>query len=222
MSKIDKSVMEFLGSLAANNSKEWFDGNRSWYADARRSFEVFVQELIDGTVEFEPVLKGLEAKSCIYRINRDIRFSNDKTPYKTNFGALIMKGGRKNFTRHPGYYIHVEPGKSFISGGAYMPPPDMLAAIRMRISEQPEELLEIINSSGFRKYFSKIEGSRLKKAPKGFDPAHKHIELLKFKDYYVDIHVPDSRITEPGYMHYVLDVFREIKPFHDFIDSSCD
>lgn len=222
MSKIDRNVIDFLSQLAANNSKEWFDGNRKWYADAKHNFEVFVQELIDGVVEFEPVLKGLEAKSCIYRINRDIRFSNDKTPYKTNFGALIMKGGRKNFTMHPGYYLHVEPGKCFISGGAYMPPPDMLTAIRGKISERTEEFLEIINSAGFKKYFSEIEGSRLKKAPKGFDPQHKHIELLKFKDYYVSIHVPDSEVVKPGYVNYALDVFRAIKPFHEFIDSAND
>ena len=218
MTKIDKNTIEFLRLLSVNNNKEWFDNHRSMYTKAKNNIEIFVQELINEIIEFEPVLKGLEAKSCIYRINRDIRFSNDKTPYKTNFGALIMKGGRKNFFKYPGYYLHIEPDNCFLAGGAYMPSPDWLTAIREKISEQPDMFLKIINNVEFRKHYGEIQGEKLKKAPKGFDPAHKHIELLKYKNYFVDIQISEKQIFESDYLKYILNVFRTVKPFHDFLD----
>ena len=218
MPQIDKNTIEFLKNLSNNNNKEWFDNNRPQYIVAKNNFEAFVQELIKGIIEFEPVLKGLEAKSCIYRINRDIRFSNDKTPYKTNLGAIIMKGGRKNFFRYSGYYIHIEPNNCFLAGGAYMPSPDWLAAIREKISEQPDDFLKIINNTDFKNHFGDIQGEKLKKAQKGFDPAHKHIELLKHKSYYVSIQMSDKKIFESDNLKYILNIFRTVKPFHDFLD----
>ena len=218
MSKIDKNTIEFLRLLSVNNNKEWFDNHRHQYIEAKNNFEAFVQEAIDGIIEFEPILKGLEAKSCIYRINRDIRFSHDKTPYKTNFGALIMKGGRKNFFRYSGYYIHIEPDNCFLAGGAYIPPADWLTAIREKINEQPEEFLQIINNTEFKKYFGEMAGDKLKKTPKGFDSAHEHIELLKYKNYFVQIQIPSKQVVEPSYIKYTLNIFRAMKPFHDFLD----
>ena len=219
MPQIDKNTIEFLKNLSSNNNKDWFDSHRSQYLAAKNNFEAFVQEVIKGIIEFEPVLKGLEAKSCIYRINRDIRFSNDKTPYKTNFGALIMKGGRKNFFRCCGYYIHIEPNNCFFAGGAYMPQPDWLAAIREKISEQPDSFLKIINNVEFKNYFTEIQGEKLKKAPKGFAPTHEQIELLKYKSYYVSKQVTDKQVIEFDYLKYVLNTFRVVKPLHDFLDS---
>ena len=218
MSQIYKNTIEFLRLLSVNNNKEWFDSHRTMYLEAKKNFEVFVQELIDGIIEFEPILKGLEAKSCIYRINRDIRFSNDKTPYKTNFGALIMKGGRKNFFRYPAYYIHIEPDNCFLAGGAYMPSPDWLAMIREKISDQPDGFLKIINNAELKKQFGEIKGEKLKKAPKGFDPAHKQIGLLKYKNYYIDKQIEEKQIFKPDYLKYILNIFRVVKPLHDFLD----
>ena len=218
MTKIDNNTIEFLRLLAENNNKEWFDNHRVQYMAAKNNFEAFVQEAIDGIVEFEPILKGLEAKSCIYRINRDIRFSHDKTPYKTNFGALITRGGKKNFCKYTGYYIHLEHDGCLLAGGAYMPPADWLTAIREKISEQPDEFLEIINNAEFKKYFGCIAGDKLKKAPKGFDPAHEQIELLKYKNYFVQVQISNKQVLEASYLKYVLNIFRAVKPFHDFLD----
>ena len=218
MPKIDKDTIEFLKDLSNNNNKEWFDNNRSRYIAAKNNFEVFVQNIIQEIIEFEPILKGLEAKSCIYRINRDIRFSNDKTPYKTNFGALIIKGGRKNFFKYPGYYLHIEPDNCFLAGGAYMPSPDWLAIIREKISDQPDRFLKIINNAEFQKQFVEIKGEKLKKAPKGFDPAHKQIGLLKHKSYYIDKQIEEKQVFESDYLKYILNVFRIVKPLHDFLD----
>ncbi len=121
MEQINKSTMEFLNSLKHNNNREWFLNNQSLYKAAKNNFESFVQDLINGITLFDPIIKGLEVKNCVYRINRDIRFSNDKTLYKSHLGAFIVRGGKKNGDKFAGYYFHIEPGNSMIAGGAYMP-----------------------------------------------------------------------------------------------------
>src|SRR5512133_3172211 len=135
MERINASTLEFLNLLKNNNNKEWFDKNRSMYVEAKTNFGSFVQSLINEIIDFEPLMKGLEAKNCIFRINRDIRFSNDKSPYKTNMGAFMVKGGKKNGDKYAGYYFHIEPGKSMLAGGAYVPPANWLAAIREKIDD---------------------------------------------------------------------------------------
>ena len=138
MENIKKSTLDFLNDLKNNNNRDWFIKNRSAYSEAKDNFESFIQEIINKIIDFEPIMKGLEVKSCIYRINRDIRFSNDKSPYKSHFGAYIVRGGKKNGDKFAGYYIHIEPGKSIIAGGAYMLPKPWLSAIREKIDEEPE------------------------------------------------------------------------------------
>ncbi|HQC66850.1 MAG TPA: DUF2461 domain-containing protein, partial [Tenuifilaceae bacterium] len=111
-------TLSFLTQLKENNNREWFNQNRKWYDEARSNFVAFVELLIPAIKEFDPTLGLLEAKDCLFRIHRDIRFTHDKTPYKTNFGAFIARGGRKS--RFGGYYFHVEPNASMASGGIYM------------------------------------------------------------------------------------------------------
>jgi uncharacterized protein (TIGR02453 family) len=130
METIKKSSLDFMTALSRNNNRDWFIMNKPAYLDAKENFESIIQEIISRITQFDPILKGLEVKNCVYRINRDIRFSNDKTPYKTHFGAFIVRGGKKNADKFAGYYIHVEPGKSIIAGGAYMPPAPWLSTIR--------------------------------------------------------------------------------------------
>jgi len=194
MEPIKKSTFDFLNTLKYNNNRDWFIKNRSLYLEAKDNFESFVQEIINKVIDFEPIMKGLEVKSCVYRINRDIRFSNDKSPYKTHFGAFIVRGGKKNGDKFAGYYIHIEPEKSIIAGGAYMPPTPWLSAIREMINEEPEKLVKIINTKDFIKYFGKIEGEKLKKAPKGYLSDNLYIELLKFKSYLVVNEVSDELV----------------------------
>jgi len=178
-----------------------------------------VQEIINGIIDFDPIMKGLEVKSCVYRFNRDIRFSNDKSPYKTHFGAFIVRGGKKNGDKFAGYYIHIEPGKSIIAGGAYMPPPPWLSAIRDMINEEPEKLVKIINAKDFIKYFGKIEGEKLQKAPKGYPSDHPYIDLLRFKSYLVVNEVKDEFVLSQKYFDHVLNVIKAMKPFNDFLNN---
>jgi len=219
METIKKSTLDFLDSLKDNNNRDWFIKNRPAYIDAKDNFESFVQDIINKIVDIEPIMKGLEVKSCVYRINRDIRFSNDKSPYKSHLGAFIVRGGKKNGDKFAGYYFHIEPKKSIIAGGAYMPPAPWLSAIREKVNEEPEELIKILTSKDFVKYFGKLDGEKLKKAPKGYPSDHPNIELLKFKSYLVVNEATDKLVLSQNYFDHVMKVLRVMKPLNDFLNE---
>ena len=220
MEQIKQSTLEFLSDLKNHNEREWFIKNRKRYDDAKSNFESFVQAVIDQMSVYDPILKGLEAKSCTYRINRDIRFSNDKTIYKTHLGAFIVKGGKKNGDRFAGYYFHVEPGgNSMIAGGAYIPPMPWLSAIREKIAEQGQEFLKIIENREFIKYFGKLEGDSLKSAPKGYSRDHPYIEFLRLKSYLVTKMISDKEIVSNGCFDIVIRAAVAMKPLNDFLND---
>jgi uncharacterized protein (TIGR02453 family) len=219
METIRQSTLDFLNQVKLNNNRDWFLKNRSSYIDAKENFETFVQEVINQIIDFEPIMKGLEVKSCVYRFNRDIRFSNDKSPYKTHFGAFIVRGGKQNGDKLAGYYIHIEPSNSIIAGGAYMPPAPWLAAIREKIDEDSLRFKEILNNKTFKEYFGKITGESLKKAPKGYPSDHPDIELLKFKSYLVVNEVKDDLVISEKYFNHVMKVVKAMKPFNDFLNE---
>ncbi len=218
METIKKSTIDYLKAIGKNNNRDWFIANKDQYIEARKNFETFVQELINELIVFEPVMKGLEVKSCVYRFNRDIRFSDDKSPYKTHFGAFIVRGGKKNGDKLAGYYFHIEPGKSIIAGGAYMPPAPWLAAIRETIDDDPAMIRKIISSKDFIKHFGKIDGEKLKKAPKGYPVDHPEIELLKLKSYLVFNEVKDDFVTSDKLFSHTISVFKAMKPLNDYLN----
>lgn len=213
---LQKTTLDFLKKLKANNKKEWFDTNRSAYETARKDFTSFLELLVPELSGFDNSLKGLEAKKCVFRINRDIRFSNDKTPYKTNFGASISPGGKKSMT--PGYYIHIEPGKSFLAGGVYMPEAPILAAIRQEIDYNAKEFKKILAAKEFVKYFGGIaDEGKLRTAPKGYAKDHPQIELLKNKHFIVVHNFKDDKIHSKDFVKYCLAVFKAMYPFDLFL-----
>jgi uncharacterized protein (TIGR02453 family) len=217
MISIDPSTLKFLSDLRLHNDRTWFAENRPRYEAARDNYSRFVQAVIDEIVSFDPILKGLEAKSCIFRINRDIRFSHDKSVYKTNFGAFMVRGGKKSADRFPGYYLHIEPGQSFISGGAYIPPAPWLNAIRENIAENGDRLMKILNSREYKKYFSGLEGEKLKLPPRGYAKDHPHIELIKMKSFLPEKLLTDNEVTAPYFFEMVIGAFRAMKPVIDFL-----
>ena len=220
MNVIEKSTLEFLADLKLNNYKEWFHKNRDRYEDARDNYESFAQAVIDEISVFDPLLKGLEARSCTYRINRDIRFSNDKTPYKSHLGAFVVKGGKNNGDRFAGYYLHVEPGgNSMIAGGAYIPPAPWLSAIREKIDDRGEELVRIITDREFVRTFGEIEGEKLKSAPKGYPKDHPFIEFLKLKSFLVSKMFTDKEITGKELFGKVIEACIVMKPLNDFLND---
>lgn len=220
MVQIKNTTLSFLADLKDNNDREWFQKNRKRYDDARQNFEEFVQALIDEIAVFEPLMKGLEARTCTYRIYRDIRFSNDKTIYKTHMGAFIVKGGKNNGDKFAGYYFHIEPGNnSMIAGGAYIPPMPWLTAIRENIGEKGDKLIRIISDKKFAGYFGDIEGEKLKTAPKGFPRDHKYIELLKMKSYLASRMITDKEVLGPECFDLVVTGAKLMKPLNDFLND---
>jgi uncharacterized protein (TIGR02453 family) len=218
MDTIKKSTLDFLSGIKVNNNRDWFIANRPLYLEAKDNFESFVQNIINEIILFEPIMKGLEAKSCVFRINRDIRFSNDKSPYKSHFGAFIVQGGKKNGDKFAGYYFHIEPGKSIMAGGAYTPPAPWLSAIREKISDSPDEFIKITKAKDFIKYFGSIDGEKLKTAPKGYPKDHPHIELLKLKSYLVVNEATDKLVLSNDFLIHVLSVFKTMKPLNDYLN----
>lgn len=219
METIDKSTLAFLSDLAKNNNREWFAENRKRYEAAKSDFESFVQDIINELIPANPILKGLEAKSCIFRINRDIRFSKDKSIYKTNLGAFIVRGGRKNGDKYTGYYIHLEPGgNSMIAGGSYMPPMPWLTQIREKIDEEGDKFVKIVRNKEFVSFFGELDGEKLKTAPKGYPSDHKHIEYLKMKSLIALKIIPDKDVISNKYQEIVLKGFAMMKPLNEFLD----
>jgi len=218
MGTIKKSTLDFLSAINCNNNRDWFISNRPAYLESKVNFESFVQNIINEIIKFEPIMKGLEAKSCIFRINRDIRFSNDKSPYKSHFGAFIVQGGKKNGDKFAGYYFHIEPGKSIMAGGAYTPPAPWLSAIREKISDNPDEFIKITKAKDFLKYFGSVDGEKLKTAPKGYPKDHPNIELLKLKSYLVVNEATDKLVLSSDFQDYVISVFKAMKPLNDYLN----
>ena len=218
---IRPALFQFLKELKQNNNKEWFDENRALYSDLRNEFEHFINLVIAEIAMFDKSVLHTTAKESIFRINRDIRFSNDKVPYKTNFGAFIAKGGRKG--NYAGYYIHVEPGEGFLAGGIYMPSGPLLKALRSEIYENIAEFKKIVKTPGFIKHFGQeLWGEKLKTAPKGFPKDFPDIEYLKYKHYTLAKNEPDSIYTKPSFMNEIKEVFQAMAEFNAFLNRAAE
>jgi uncharacterized protein (TIGR02453 family) len=220
MVQIQNSTLQFLSELKCNNNRDWFIQNHKRYEEAKKNYEIFVQSIIEAITVFDPILKGLEARSCTYRINRDIRFSPDKTLYKSHLGAFIVRGGRKNGDRLAGYYVHVEPGdNSMIAGGAYIPPMPWLTAIREKIDGEGDRFLKIINNKEFKRVFGDIEGEKLKTAPKGYPKDHPNIELLKMKSFLAARTISDREVVSEKCFDLIISASKALKPLNDFLNE---
>jgi uncharacterized protein (TIGR02453 family) len=214
---ISKETYQFLKDLQNNNYKEWFQENRKTYDACRQHFVHVVELLIHEVSQFDRSVSGNSPKNCIFRINRDVRFSKDKSPYKTNFGAFITPGGRN--AGKAGYYLHVEPEGSFLAGGIYMPPSPVLKAIRKEIFENYEEFLEIIKEKDFVKYYGDFEGERLKRCPRGFPEDFEGIEYLKLKHFTVMDSKPDKDLMNADFFNTAIEEFEALYPLNRFLNN---
>ncbi|RFS22375.1 DUF2461 domain-containing protein [Chitinophaga silvatica] len=218
---VQPSTLKFLKTLRLNNNKEWFDNHKSDYQNAKTDFENTVQQLIDGLSKQDPAIKGLQIKDSVFRIYKDVRFSKDKTPYKTHFGASFQSGGKKAITA--GYYFHLEPGnKSFAGGGIWMPPAPALKKIRQEIDYNFEEFEQIISNKEFIRHFSKVEGDALKTAPQGYAPDNPAIAYLKLKSVLVERQFPDELCTQPAVVREILKTFAVMQPLVQFLNRALD
>jgi uncharacterized protein (TIGR02453 family) len=210
-------IFNFLSELAKNNERPWFEAHRSEYQIAKDRFEDLVNEIID---EFRPLedLGGISAKDCVMRIFRDVRFSKDKSPYRTSMAASITAGGRKS--ERMGYYLHLEPhNNSMVASGLYNPTPEQITRFREVISHDPEPFKEIIGDPAFKQVFGDLRGEKLKTAPRGFDPDHPEIELLRLKQVLAIHPLNDAAVLGNELVSQIVQSFAALKPFVDYLNG---
>ena len=217
---LQSSTLKFLKGVKKNNNKPWFEKNKNSYLAAKDDIEQLTGQLLNGLGKTDKSIADLKAKDCQFRIYRDVRFSKDKTPYKTNMGAWMNKGGKK--INSAGYYFHCEPGHSFIAGGFYLPMPPELNKIRQEIDYNFDEWKKIINNKNFKKYFVKgVEGiESLSRPPKGYDDTNPAIEFLKMKSFIVTHQLTDTDIQSKTLVKEVLKTYEAMKPFIDFLNHA--
>lgn len=210
-------TLRFLGQLRLHNNREWFEKHRDDYEDAKTRFESLVDQIIIGLAPVED-LAGLQAKDCVMRIFRDVRFSKDKSPYRASFGATISPGGRKSMKL--GHHMSLAPGgESIIAGGLYMPEPAQLNRLRDAIAGDAAPLKAVAADKNFKKYFGQLEGEKVKTVPQGYDRAHPDIELLRFKQLLAVHHLPDEVVLGPRFAGHAVKVCTAMIPFNDYLNS---
>jgi len=220
---IQKSTLDFLKALKKNNNKDWFDKNKEKYLAAKQNIDEMAEALSKSFSSFDKKLVGLKAKDCVFRIYRDVRFSKNKTPYKTNMGCAISPGGRK--AEEAGFYIHIEPGKSFLAGGRWMPPADHLKKIRQEIDYNGKKFHKILSDKNFKKYFGELDDSdeyKLSRPPKGYDKNHPDIELLKLNSFIVWHEYNEKEITSKNFLKEITKGAKMMQPFLDFLNTAID
>ncbi len=217
MAAISPEVFGFLKKLNKNNNREWFTENKNLYTESQQNVIAFLEDLLKEMSEFDEELAKIDAKKSLFRIYRDTRFSKDKIPYKTNFGASLGmgKGSQKG-----GYYLHLEPGKSFIAGGIYMPEPSVLKELRKEISLYGNEFLAILNNKEFKKHFPELDqDDKLKKIPQGFEKEDPMAEFLKLKNFIVVYYLKDEEILKKEAAKNLAKIFKLMKPLNDFLNA---
>jgi len=215
-----KQVMEFLTDLAENNNREWFQQNKNRYDESRKKILFLTEVFINEIRKFDSSVPFLQPADCIFRIYRDVRFSHDKRPYKTNLGFFIAKGGRKSM--NAGYYIHIEPGGCFVGGGVYMPPAESLKLLREYIAENGAEFLSVINQPDFKKLYPVMFDDKLKTAPKGYSPDHEFIDLLKYKSFAFTHKLSDQEVLGEKYIETVIESFSKLSLVNQLLNSALD
>ncbi len=213
---IDANSLKFLKKLGKNNDRAWFQTNKKAFDAAQDNVTAFAGYLIGEIGKFDAAIGGVDPRSCVFRIYRDVRFSKDKSPYKTNLGAYISPGGRKSM--QPGYYFHMEPGRSFVAGGKHNPDGPELLKIRAAIVENTDEFLKIIKKKSYYETFGDLHGEQLKSAPKGFDPKDKAIEYLKLKEFmaYTELY-DDTFLASNEFPKHLVKILKEMYPLVAFL-----
>lgn len=218
--KIEKQTLNFLNQLRENNNREWFQENREQYETALANVKAYITALIAALSEFDPHINtDIQTGRCLFRIYRDTRFSKDKTPYKTWFAAGISVDGRK--LDGPEYYLHIEPGKSFLAAGYWRPEKDHLKAVRQEIDYSFEQMKDALSQGNWGLEDLSTE-DKLKRAPAGYSEDNPHIEILKLKSFILHQSFTDAEITGARSLQKLVDTAKRILPFKRFIHQALD
>jgi uncharacterized protein (TIGR02453 family) len=220
---IEKSTLQFLSNLRKNNNKLWFETNRKKYVAAKDNVLAFTSELIAGIAKFDKQIGELDAKKCTFRINRDVRFSANKAPYKTNMGAWMNVGGKKVW--NAGYYFHCEPSKSFMALGLYQPTAEWLAKVRQEIDYNLADFEALLSDKKLKSIFgglSDIAGAKLSRPPKGYEADNPAIEYLKNKSFVLSAPISDEALQDKKLLKTVLDGFYAGYPLNKFLNNALE
>ena len=213
-----KETVDFLKKLEKNNDRDWFNANKDAFVRANDNVIAVTGELISRVAKFDPAISGIDPKSCVFRIYRDVRFSMDKSPYKTNLGAFIAPGGKKAML--PGYYFHVQPKMFFSAAGKHMPDNTELLSIRKHIAANTKEFFKIVDTKKFRDRYGEFHGDRLTKPPKGFASDHPAVEYLKLKSFTVGEEFTEKDALSKDYPKMLADSFKAAYPLVEFLRSA--
>lgn len=219
---LQPSTIKFLKDLKKNNNKPWFEKNRSVYENARADFAKFIQAVINQLGKKDVTINNLVAKDCMFRINRDVRFAKDKSPYKSNFGASINKGGKKADTT-AGYYFHLSPGSSFMGGGIWMPEPNALKKVRQEIDYNYSDFKKIIDAKKFKSVYgdlSRASEYTLSRVPKGYEADNPAADYLKMKSYVALAEIKDVDLTSKDLVKKTVASFEALQPLVEFLSLS--
>lgn len=214
---IHSSTLQFLKTLQKNNNREWFNENKHLYTEAQQNMLLFLEKLIEEIAEFDEDILKIDPKKALSRIYRDTRFSKDKIPYKNNFGAGLGMG---KGNRISGYYLHIEPGKSFLAGGIYQPESSILKEIRKEISMNGKEFLQILEQKEFRNNFRGLSvESKLKRVPNDFEKDDPMAEFLKLKNFIVMHPISDEAVMKENAAQEFATIYKSMKPLNDFLEQ---
>lgn len=218
---LHSSTLKFLKDLTKNNNKPWFDKNRKQYDEAKEDFLLLVGQFIKSISVYDNAIADLEAKNCTFRINRDVRFSKNKAPYKGNLAAYFNKDGKKGLGS--GYYLHIEPGKSFAAGGIWMPEPAVLSGIRQEIDYNLADWKKIVEGKAFKKMFSEgIQGDSLTRPPKNYEEGNPAIQYIKMKSFIVSRSFTDAEVLNKDFVKDAGKTFGAMKPLVGFLNMALE
>ncbi|MCX6137586.1 MAG: DUF2461 domain-containing protein [Ignavibacteriales bacterium] len=215
-----KEALQFLRRLKKNNNREWFGAHKDEFEDlVKAPMEALVTSLQPGFDTFAPDF-DLNPKKAIFRIYRDVRFSKDKSPYKTHIAAHFVVAGRPKGLEGSGYYLHIEPGEVFLGGGIYIPDGDQLKKIRRALAARPKEFLEVLRNKMFRKAFGELQGEKLQRVPAGYTPDNPMVEYLKLKQFFVGSQFKDSVCQDEDFLQLCLRTFATASPLIEFLNDA--
>ncbi len=218
---LSKETLLFLEDLKANNNRDWFLANKKRYESYKKEYHQLIADLLEVMKPQDASLEMLEIKNCTFRINRDIRFSKDKSPYKTHMGIWLRSGSLSS--EAPGYYVHIEKDASFVGGGLYCPMPDQIQKIRKEINFFHEDLEAILKDKSFQSVYGELnrnENSTLKNPPKGYDKENPAIEYLKLKSYTATQKIATSELSKNDFVTQISQKLIALKPLNDFINRA--
>ena len=220
---LEPQTLKFLTQLKKNNNKPWFDAHRAQYEAARIDFSNFIQLVIDALQKTDTTITGMTSKECMFRINRDVRFSKNKQPYKNHLAAFVVRGGKKS--GFAGYYFHCEPGNSFVGGGLWQPDTQPLKNVRQEIDYNWDEFQSIVKEKTFKKIYGDIykgDDIKLTTVPKGYEKDNPAIEYLKLKSFIAETKIADEELIKSSLHKKTVTAFQTLQPLVNFINKALE